>query len=142
MNNIIWYQPAKLTDNDIIIKNGICLEEGSERTEVFLKIKKVSEKAIGKQRPWHGKIGNFYFIKGNFDEKDERGRFLSFLFISDTDNGKKAFIDTLKIIDKKINANTAKCLALETSPIIKHLLLWGVGLVLLALIIYLIIFFD
>lgn len=35
MNNILWYQPAKLSDKDIVIKNGIILEEGTERFEAF-----------------------------------------------------------------------------------------------------------
>lgn len=56
MNNILWYQPAKLSDKDIVIKNGIILEEGTERFEAFQNLKKVSEKAIGKERPWHGKL--------------------------------------------------------------------------------------
>lgn len=138
MNNILWYQPTKLTDNDIIIKNGVSLEGSSERTEVFQKLKKISEKAKGKKRPWHGKIGNYYLIKGSFDEKDERDRFLSFLFISDAHDGKQAFFKTLKVIDKKINENTAKCLELQTKVILKPILVATVGLLLLALITYLI----
>ena len=138
MNNILWYQPAKLSDKDIVIKNGIILEEGTERFEAFQNLKKVSEKAIGKERPWHGKIGNYYFIKGNFEEKDERGRHLSFLFISDALNGKQAFFDTLKKINKQVNEKTVICIASQKGLIPKQILLGCVGFVILLLLIYLI----
>lgn len=138
MNNILWYQPAKLSDKDIVIKNGIILEEGTERFEAFQNLKKVSEKAIGKERPWHGKIGNYYFIKGNFEEKDERGRHLSFLFISDAPNGKQAFFDTLKKINKQVNEKTVICIASQKGLNPKQILLGCVGFVILLLLIYLI----
>lgn len=138
MNNILWYQPAKLSDKDVVIKNGIILEEGTERLEAFQNLKKVSNKAIGKERPWHGKIGNYYFIKGNFEEKDERGRQLSFLFISDAPNGKEAFFDTLKAINQKLDEQTATCIATQTGSIYKPIIIGFTGLILLALIIYLI----
>lgn len=138
MNNILWYQPAKLSDKDVVIKNGIILEEGTERIEAFQNLKKVSEKAIGKERPWHGKIGNYYFIKGNFEKKDERGRRLSFLFISDAPNSTEVFFDTLKVINQKLDEQTATCIATQTSSIRKPIIFSFIGLILLALIIYLI----
>lgn len=44
MNNILWYQPAKLSDKDIVIKNGIILEEGTERFEAFQNLKRYQRK--------------------------------------------------------------------------------------------------
>ena len=138
MNNILWYQPAKLSDKDIVIKNGIILEEGTERFEAFQNLKKVSEKAIGKERPWQGKIGHYYFIKGNFKEKDERGRQLAFLFISDAPNGKEALINILKVINQEVNEKTESCLASQKSPVFNAILLSFIGLVILGFIIYLV----
>lgn len=138
MNNILWYQPAKLSDKDVVIKNGNILEEGTERLEAFQNLKKVSDKAIGKERPWHGKIGHYYFVKGNFEEKDERGRQLSFLFISDATNGKEAFFDTLKKINKQVNEKTAICIASQKGLIPKQILLGCAGFAILLLLIYLI----
>ena len=138
MNNILWYQPAKLSDKDVVIKNGNILDEGTERLEAFQNLKKISEKAIGKERPWHGKIGNYYFIKGNFEEKDERGRHLSFLFISDAPNGKEALINTLKAINQEVNEKTESCLSSQKSSVFNAILLSFIGLVILGFIIYLV----
>lgn len=121
MNNILWYQPAKLSENDIIIHNGHPLEEGLDRIELFNKLKKISEKAIGKKRPWHGKIDKYYFVKGNFTVKDERGRNLSFMFISDATDGKKELIETLKVINQNMTEQTKACLnssSVRQKPII------------------------
>ena len=142
MNNILWYQPAILSEKDIIIYNGSPLEEGLDRIEAFNKLKSISEKAIGKERPWHGKIDKYYFVKGSFTAKDERGRNLSFMFISDATDGRKELIKILKDINKDLTEQTKACLNSSSSIRLKPFIICLIGLCIIVLITFLIKSFD
>lgn len=107
MNNILWYQPEKLSDGDVVILNGNRLSYGKERDNAFDRLKKVADKAIGKKRPWQGYIDNYYFVKGSFDKVDERGRPLSFIFISDSENCKSELQNYLTIIGMSLSVDTS-----------------------------------
>jgi len=119
MSNILWYQPEKLSDSDVVILNGNHLPNGIERDNAFSKLKKVADKAIGKKRPWQGYIDNYYFVKGSLDKLDERGRPLSFMFISDSDNGETKLRDTLR--------GVGIGLSLDTSNLLKKKVIRGTG---------------
>jgi len=134
MNNILWYQPEILSEKDIIIHNGRFLEEGLDRIEVFNKLKEISEKTIGKERPWQGKIDKYYFVKGSFTAKDERGRNLSFMFISDATDGRKELIETLKVANKDMTEQTKACLNSPTTIRLKSIIICFIGLCIIALI--------
>lgn len=108
--SILWYQPAKLTDDDFIFLNGKSLSNTSDRSEAFDKLKKVSDKVIGKDRPWCGNVSGYFFVKGTLNEKDERGRKLSFTFMSDEADGEAALHQTLKAASKVIDNSTAACI--------------------------------
>ena len=110
MNNILWYQSANLLDQDVVIYNGKTLDVGLERTEAFSKLKKISEKVIGKKRPWCGKVDNYFFVKGSFEAKDERGRNLIFLFVSDALDGKQALVNTLQSSGQQMTQKTQNSL--------------------------------
>ena len=107
MNNILWYQPEKLSDGDVVIFNGTPLSNGAERDNAFSKIKVVADKVIGKKRPWQGYVDNCYFVKGSLDRLDERGRPLSFIFISDSNNGKVDLQNTLKNVGMEVSLDTS-----------------------------------
>ena len=142
MNNILWYQPAILSEKDIMIYNGSPLEEGLDRIEAFNKLKSISEKAIGKERPWHGKIDKYYFVKGSFTAKDERGRNLIFMFISDATDGRKELIKILKDINKDLTEQTKACLNSSSSIRLKPFIICLIGLCIIVLITFLIKSFD
>lgn len=142
MNNILWYQPAILSEKDVIIYNGSPLEEGLDRIEVFNKLKTISEKAIGKKRPWHGKIDKYYFAKGSFTAKDERGRNLSFMFISDATDGRKELIKILKDINKDLTEQTKACLNSSSSIRLRPFIICLIGLCIIVIITLLIKSFD
>lgn len=134
MNTILWYQPAILSEKDVIIYNGNPLEEGLGRIEAFNKLKTISEKAIGKERPWHGKIDKYYFIKGSFTAKDERGRNLSFMFISDATDGRKELTEILKVVNKDLTEQTKACLNSSSSIRLKTIIICLIGLCIIAII--------
>lgn len=98
MKNILWYQPANLSDADKIYCNGSKIEDVQERSGLFADIRSISSKVIKYQRPWCGNVNGYYFVKGSFTTKDELGRQLIFMYVSD----KKNDDDGLKNIINKI----------------------------------------
>lgn len=139
MNNILWYQPEVLSEQDIVILNGNRLENGIERNEAFDKLKKVADRAIGKKRPWHGYLDGYYFVKGSLEKKDERGRPLSFMFISDDEDGKKQLYKLLRDIEIDLSPETE---ALLQTHIVKgghyKVILWAVVLFCIVTAVYII----
>ena len=79
MNNILWYQPAKLSDKDIVIKNGIILEEGTERFEAFQNLKKVSVKNVHGMEKLVTIISSRAILKKKMSEADISVFYLSLM---------------------------------------------------------------
>lgn len=106
--NILWYQPEILKDEDVIIFNGTRFNMGEDYVNYFQEIKKVSDLAIGHKNPWGGRIKDVYFAKGLLSAKDEKGRNLGFMFISNEKRGLDALIRELDIIGYKMTPDTEK----------------------------------
>ena len=70
---ILWYQPARLSEQDVIIHNGERVEDALKCAAYFGLIKQQADFVLKKNSPWCGKVRNFFFMKGNLDDKDERG---------------------------------------------------------------------
>lgn len=119
-NSILWYQPAKLSDEDLIFVNGKLLSEGPERTEAFDRMKKTADRALNKKRPWCGRVNSYYLIKGSFSEKDERGRLLSFTFVSNEENVEDALNQSLRAANKSLDATTLTCVKDYPSQQLKY----------------------
>lgn len=81
--NYFLYQPALLSEPDVVCKNNSLLTEPKEREETYDKIVRLFEKTGPAQYPWVGKIEGLYVVRGLFSAKDELGRVLVFLFASD-----------------------------------------------------------
>ena len=79
---ILWYQPASLSEQDVIIHNGERVEDALKCAEYFGLIKQQADYVLKKNSPWCGKVRNFFFMKGNLDAKDELGRTMSFMYIT------------------------------------------------------------
>lgn len=109
-NNILWYQPAKLSDDDVVVYNGKILSLGIERNQYFQKLLQVSEKVKGKERPWCGKINRYFFMKGSFSQQDELGRPISFMFVSDEQDYESALFRELNNIGFTLADSTKSCL--------------------------------
>lgn len=99
--NCLLYQPALLSEPDKVYLNGTLVEDTSKRREVYDKIVSLSNSIGTKTYPWFGKAGGFFVLRGLFDIKDEKGRTLSFLFVSDNVN----YLHELKSISKTIGYN-------------------------------------
>ena len=81
--NYLLYQPALLSEPDVVYKNSSLLTEPKEREEIYGKIVRLFEKTGHAQYPWVGKVDGLYVVRGLFSSRDEQGRVLAFLFASD-----------------------------------------------------------
>ena len=87
--NYLLYQPALLSEPDVVYKDGSLLTEPTERGETYDKIVRLFEKAGHAQYPWVGKVDGLFVVRGLFSAKDEKGRVLAFLFASDQEDFKE-----------------------------------------------------
>ena len=108
--NILWYQPENLSDDDIIVVNGTTVEKGNNYNNYFQKIKKLSDAVINNKTPWAGHIKGKFFVKGNLDAIDEKGRVLGFMFFSNERNGNEALMQVLDSIGYKMTTETSDCI--------------------------------
>ncbi len=86
--NFLLFQPEILTDDDRVYKNGQLLNGSPEYSATYDKIVSLFEKVGNNNYPWLGKYDGFYVVRGLFNKKDEKGRTLSFLFASNSNDVK------------------------------------------------------
>ena len=109
--NILWYQTEKMFD-EVVSLNGQALS-GVEKSECFKELMDVSFD-VREETPWCGRVKGKYFVKGVLDAKDVKGRWMSFLFLSDEEDGKSALLRELNAFGYKMTAETlARVDALE-----------------------------
>lgn len=135
MNNILWYQPAKLNDRDVIAFNGTVIEQDIYRSTYFAQIKKIAKKVSDLPRPWWGNVDNYYFVKGSFKQKDEKGRLLSFMFLSESQNDKNTLLQITRDLGFELAPDTITCIESESKK--KFKTLYIIIVLLIASLIYL-----
>ncbi len=108
--SILWYQPASLSEQDVIIHNGERVEDALKCAEHFGLIKQQADYVLKKNSPWCGKVRNFFFMKGNLDAKDELGRTMSFMYITDLPNPKEALKHDLERAGLGLASSSENCL--------------------------------
>ncbi|MCQ2114259.1 MAG: hypothetical protein MJY52_04260 [Bacteroidaceae bacterium] len=109
-NSLLWYQPKRLSEKDVITCNGVIIKDTIEYREIFDQIKKAADQALWNKEPWCGKVGDKFFFKGHLNERDELGRILSFMFLTDDSNYKSALDKELKTIGYELDENSTLCL--------------------------------
>lgn len=114
MSNILWYQPAKLSDRDVIVYNGSVIEQDICRSTYFARIMKIADKVSAHPRPWWGNVENYYFVKGCFTQKDEKGRLLSFMFLSECADDKRKLIQITSDLGFELDTDTKRCIENES----------------------------
>ncbi len=109
--NILWYQTEEMFE-EVVSLNGQALS-GVEKSECFKELMDVSFD-VREETPWCGRVKGKYFVKGVLDAKDVKGRWMSFLFLSDEEDGKSALLRELNAFGYKMTAETlARVDALE-----------------------------
>lgn len=135
--SILWYQPERLNEQDVIIHNGERVEDALKCVEHFSLIKQEADFVLKKESPWCGKVHNFFFMKGSLDAKDELGRTLSFMYITDLPNPKEALQSDLERNCLRLTSSSENCLNRESRLTIFQIALISIAiLTIVTLIIY------
>ena len=114
--NYLLFQPAILSEADKVFLNGEIIEDPTRKSEVYDCIVSIFNHVKTNNYPYFDKVGNYYVIRGLFEAKDEKGRVLSFLFASDSENYCEELSNVSKIIGLKIDTKT---LAAINHPLIQ-----------------------
>lgn len=128
--SIMWYQPANLHDPDVILIDGEIAEDGEARQKCFDEYSEFAKAVVDKSRPWCGRIGDCFYIKGSLNQVDQKGRLLSFDFVSKYDCWKdqyKQCINTIGIVptretDASLKTHDTKRMVLYAFAIIVAIL--------------------
>lgn len=97
MKTILWIQSEDTLGNDTFVIDGVVSEsnDSPEQQEAFSELTKASQNvrlSPKNRREYHNKLGsslqtniandnNTYYLQGVFEEKDERGRNIPFMFL-------------------------------------------------------------
>ena len=100
--NILLYQPATIAEEDQIYLNGKLLPDSSERTEMYDRIVSIF-KTVKSKYPLVCKTNGLFVVRGLFDAVDEKGRKLSFIFMSDS----KEFLEEILSVTKTVGYEIA-----------------------------------
>ena len=100
--NILLYQPATIAEEDQIYLNGKLLPDSSERTEMYDRIVSIF-KTVKSKYPLVCKTNGLFVVRGLFDAEDEKGRKLSFIFMSDS----KEFLEEILSVTKTVGYEVA-----------------------------------
>ena len=122
MKTILWYQPEKFGEPDVICKDGEIIS-GFQRDEAFEILKTAADAYIKHDLPWCGYIrlpkyaeGKLFFAKGTFKGVDECGRALSFMFLSTScDDFLEALNKELQVVHQELSETTIKCIEKKKS---------------------------
>ena len=133
--NILWYQPEKLGNDDVVVLNGSKLSNGVEYDKCFDSIKRFSDIAIKHESPWCGMVNGIYFVKGWFSAVDEKGRKLSFMFMSEEKDGYQALVRELKSLGYSLDNKTEECVKKQSSKLPISMIVSFVVIILLIILI-------
>ena len=97
--NILLYQPATIAEEDHLYLNGKLLPDSSERTEMYDRIVSIF-KTVKSKYPLVCKTNGLFVVRGLFDAEDEKGRKLSFIFMSTKTVGYEVAPSTITYIQK------------------------------------------
>ena len=100
--NILLYQPATIAEEDQIYLNGKLLPDSLERTEMYDRIVSIF-KTVKSKYPLVCKTNGLFVVRGLFDAVDEKGRKLSFIFMSDS----KEFLEEILSVTKTVGYEVA-----------------------------------
>ena len=104
--NLLLFQPAVLSEDDKVFRDGVLLTRFEEREDAYQTLVRLFDGVDNDQYPWIGKVGDFYLLRGLFNEEDEKGRRLSFLFASDNESYWEELNSVVSDIDLTLSDNT------------------------------------
>lgn len=109
-NRILHVLAAKSDGGSALYVNG---KESQPRSEEMQRIVKLTYLAGKHKSPWCGIVNGCFFIKGFFENKDDRGNEMTFSYSADInspDEGKRIFLSDIESLGYKVNEATSLCL--------------------------------
>lgn len=140
-NSILWYQPEELKEKDVLVVNGEIINDTSSRSVKFRELKTYADKVLRKKTPWCGKVDGVFFLKGFLAGADERGRQLSFMFMSDAPQQEIVLSQALSVISHQMDESTQKCFE-ERGKLPKSFIYSAIGVVIVLLIVIIISYYG
>lgn len=107
---ILWYQHQDPNADDVIYLNGERVVTTNEMQDSFSQLRAFANRAIDKPTPWCGNIKGYFFVKGYLKSKDNVGRIMSFLYLTDGKDCVSSCIEDLAIAGLEMSIETEKCL--------------------------------
>ena len=98
--SILWYQPAELSEKDVVTSKGQVLTDSNDIRNKFRLLKETAEHVIGEKKPWCGMVNNLFFLKGYLNDVDKIGRQLSFMYLTDA----KSDQEIPELLQSELNA--------------------------------------
>ncbi len=108
--SILWYQPQDPKLDDIIFLNGERLKNKQDIQDNFYIICSAVNKVSNKETPWCGIVNGYFFLKGYLDMKDNVGRTMSFIYVTDSEDYESSCVAELKAAGLEMSAQTVVCL--------------------------------
>lgn len=144
MSRILFYQQAKLDMPDYLAVDGVQQGERADVSGYMAQLMEVADQAIRQKRPWVGRVGDYYFVKGYLAQRDELGRKMSFMYLLAAEEQAKENLlsyleQDLSRDGKSISDETkASCIAIQNG---ENFPIWMsvIAVALIAVIFYLII---
>ena len=110
MDSILWYQHADLNVGDVICYNGVRVENQIRMKQYFDTIKVKADEVVRKPSPWCGKVSGVFFMKGYLTSHDEKGRIMSFMYMTKDKNYREACKNELNAAGLLMSNETEDCL--------------------------------
>lgn len=107
--DILLYQPAIFSEEDKVYFNGQLVLDQDKSSEAYSRIVSIF-KNVKNTYPYTAKINGLYVIRGLFDAIDEKGRTMTFIFASDSDDYSDQVLNVTQSIGYPISKSTLKCI--------------------------------
>lgn len=136
-DRILHILSAKPEGGSALYVNGIESQTRSKEMQIIVERSYLAGKH---KSPWCGIINGCFFVKGFFENRDDRGNEMTFSYsanIKRLDEGKRVFFSDIDSLGYKVNAETLQCFELQNKT--KYLSYVGIAAIIVILIILLIV---
>lgn len=91
ISTALYYQTAKMTESDYLSIDGSEVHESSKRNKAFLTLQDTASLLTNDKIPWCTSVRGYKILKGAFEDRDEKGRTMTFVYIAHKKSRGKIF---------------------------------------------------
>lgn len=112
----LYYQTAKMTESDYLSIDGSEVHESSKRNKAFQTLQDTASLLTNDKIPWCTSVRGYKILKGALEDRDEKGRTMTFVYIA---HKKKSWEDFRQSLIEELNQKGLK-MTTETLDSIKE----------------------